>query len=47
MIKYNDTIKKRITIIKKIRNRGILNKLRKGVIMIKIKPSKLLIKNRG
>jgi hypothetical protein len=34
-------------VIKRIRNLGILNKLRNGVKMTKIKPIKLLIKNRG
>ena len=31
----------------KIRNRGILNKFRKGATITKINPIKLLIKNRG
>ena len=46
-MKYNVPIvsKKRIGIIK--RNFLILNKFRNGVIIIKIKPAKLLIKNRG
>jgi len=33
--------------IKKIRSFGILNKFLNGVKMIKINPTKLLIKNRG
>lgn len=33
--------------IKIIRSLGILNKFRKGVIITRIKPIKLLIKNRG
>jgi len=33
--------------IKTIRNLGILNKFRKGAKIIKIEPTKLLIKNRG
>ena len=33
--------------IKKSRNRGILNKFRKGDRIIKINPIKLLIKNLG
>jgi hypothetical protein len=34
-------------IIKIIRNLGILNKFLKGAKITKIKPAKLLIKNRG
>ena len=33
--------------IRRIRNFGILNKFRKGVRIISIKPNKLLIKNLG
>ena len=32
---------------KKIRNLGILNKFRNGAKITRIKPTKLLIKNRG
>ena len=38
---------KRIKRIKKLRNFGILNKFLKGVIMTKISPIELLIKNFG
>ena len=34
-------------IIKNIRNLGVLNKLRKGVMITKTNPIKLLIKKRG
>ena len=47
MIKYKIASKRTSEIIKKIRSFGILNKFRKGVTIIKIKPSKLLIKNLG
>ena len=46
-MKYKTPIKKISKIIKKIPSLGILNKFRKGVTIIKIKPSKLLIKNLG
>ena len=44
---YRSNINKKNEIIKIIRNFGILNKLRNGVKITKIKPTKLLIKNRG
>ena len=47
IIKYSKKSVVKIRIIRRIRNFGILNKFRKGVIITKIKPSKLLIKNLG
>ena len=47
IIRYKVIIIKLIERIKKSLNLGILNKFRKGVRIIKIKPSKLLIKKRG
>lgn len=44
---YRSNINKKNEIIKIIRNFGILNKLRNGVKITKIRPTKLLIKNRG
>ena len=46
-IKHINPIVINNTKIRIIRNLGILNKFRKGVRIIKIKPIKLLIKNRG
>ena len=47
IIKYIIKIIKMIEIIKKSLSFGILNKFRKGVRITKIKPIKLLTKNRG
>ena len=46
-IKYNNPKIKKILITKNSLNLGILKRLIKGVKIIKIKPTKLLIKNRG
>ena len=46
-IRYKLRIKRIPKIIKPIRDFGFLNKFRKGVKITKIKPIKLLIKNRG
>lgn len=44
---YKSKSNKKDEIIKRIRNFGILNKLRNGVKITKIRPTKLLIKKRG
>ena len=47
MILYIVTKNNRRNKIRKIRNRGILNKFLRGVNIIKSKPERLLIKKRG
>jgi hypothetical protein len=44
---YKSIINRKTNTIKKIRNFGTLNKFRNGDKITKIKPAKLLIKNRG
>jgi len=44
---YKKPINKKRIPMTIIRNLGILNKFRKGAIITKINPIKLLIKNRG
>ena len=45
--KYKLTIKIKLNKITNQRNFGVLNKFLKGVMIIKIKPATLLIKNPG
>ena len=47
MIRYKTTINNKNDKIKIIRNFGTLNKFLNGAKITKIKPTKLLIKNRG
>ena len=46
-IVYNPTRKSIRNVIRKIRSFEFLNRFLKGVKIIRIKPTKLLIKNRG
>ena len=46
-IKYKPIKKKIMNKTKKLRNLGIFNKFRNGAKITRIRPTKLLIKNRG